>query len=77
MTRKDIPVAHFVRGGSENGLEHDESLSSERARTFPVDRIATYDFGSHGSYYNIPWLREITRTSIATDTPIQTVDEYC
>ncbi len=58
------PVAHFVIGGSEeSGWSHDESLSSERAKTYPLlIGVATSDFGSHGSYYNIPWLREITRT---------------
>jgi trimethylamine-N-oxide reductase (cytochrome c) len=57
------PLAHYIRGGpASEGWTHDEDLSSDRAKTYPLLMISnTRDFGKHSEHTDIPWTREISK----------------
>ncbi len=57
------PVAHYVTGGpAAEGWSHDESLSGERAKTYPLLEISSNrHWGEHQQSTDDPWIREISK----------------
>ncbi|HWQ84544.1 MAG TPA: molybdopterin dinucleotide binding domain-containing protein, partial [Anaerolineales bacterium] len=57
------PVAHYVIGGPEaDGWTHDEDLTSERAKTYPLVIVSdTSTWKHHSMFSDVPWTREIEK----------------
>ena len=57
------PIAHYVTGGPEaEGWSHDEDLTSERAKTYPLLVVSdTSTWKHHSMFSDVPWTREIEK----------------
>jgi trimethylamine-N-oxide reductase (cytochrome c) len=57
------PVARYVIGGPESeGWSHDEDLTSERAKTYPLVVVSdTSTWKHHSMFSDVPWTREIEK----------------
>jgi len=57
------PLAHYVTGGpASEGWTHDESLSGERAKDYPLLLVSsTPKWRVHANLDDCPWLREICK----------------
>jgi trimethylamine-N-oxide reductase (cytochrome c) len=57
------PLARWVRGGpASEGWTHDEDLTSERAKKYPLKMVSNRaTWGRHSQHTDIPWTREVSR----------------
>jgi trimethylamine-N-oxide reductase (cytochrome c) len=61
--KERAPVAHYVTGGpASEGWTHDEDLTSERAKTYPLVIVSdTSTWKHHSMFSDVPWTREIEK----------------
>jgi trimethylamine-N-oxide reductase (cytochrome c) len=61
--RERPPVARYVTGGPiSEGWSHDEDLTSERAKTYPLVVVSdTSTWKHHSMFSDVPWTREIEK----------------
>lgn len=57
------PVARYIIGGpASEGWTHDEDLTSERAKTYPLVVVSdTSTWKHHSMFSDVPWTREIEK----------------
>lgn len=57
------PVARYITGGpASEGWSHDEDLTSERAKTYPLVIVSdTSTWKHHSMFSDVPWTREIEK----------------
>jgi molybdopterin guanine dinucleotide-containing S/N-oxide reductase-like protein len=57
------PMARYITGGpASEGWSHDEDLTSERAKTYPLVIVSdTSTWKHHSMFSDVPWTREIEK----------------